>query len=236
MPSEILTQTTHHQTFLHFISHPEHSPAKGIVLLAPTWAGRDTFLCNKADELTQLGYIGIALDLYGDGTVGQSNEENNQLMSPLMSNRKQLHAILLGAVETIKNQPFAKHLSLAAIGFCFGGLCVLDLARINAEVTGVVSFHGLLSPPENLTTEEIKPMVLTLHGYQDPMATPAQLQAFQEEMLTHNANWEVCSYGQALHAFTNPSANDPEFGTVYHAEISERAWQRMNSFLHACFS
>ena len=104
MPSEILTQTTHHQTFLHFISHPKQSPAKGIVLLAPTWAGRDTFLCNKADELAQIGYIGIALDLYGDGTVGQSNEENNQLMSPLMSNRKQLHAILLGAIETIKDQ------------------------------------------------------------------------------------------------------------------------------------
>ena len=230
------SQQSNNQTFHHFVSHPQSTPAKGIVLIAPTWAGRDSFLCEKADQLAELGYIGIALDLYGEATIGHSNEENNQLMSPLLSNRLLLHSVLLGAIETVNNQSFSQNLAITAIGFCFGGLCVLDLARINSAVLGVVSFHGLLMPPENFSPTSIKPRVLVLHGYQDPMATPDQLQHFQEEMLTCNANWEVCAYGQAMHAFTNPYANDHELGTVYHAEVSKRAWQRMDDFLAECFS
>ena len=120
---------------------------------------------------------------------------------------------------------------VAAMGFCFGGLCVLDLARSRSNIAGVVSLHGLLMPADNLPAPEISAKVLVLHGYDDPMVPPDQVVSFATEMTNAGCDWQLHAYGQTLHAFTNPEANDPDFGTVYSATASRRAYGALDDFL-----
>jgi len=120
---------------------------------------------------------------------------------------------------------------VAAIGFCFGGLCVLDLARKGAEVNAVVSFHGLLTAPEQGAVQPIMASVLVLHGHDDPLVPVEQVHSFQQEMRAADADWQFVSYGKTMHSFTNPNANDPIFGAVYNAATDRRSWLAMQSFL-----
>jgi len=123
----------------------------------------------------------------------------------------------------------------AAIGFCFGGLCVLDLARTGSDLQGVVSFHGLLGAPGNTDGNVVKAKVLVLHGHDDPMVSVEQVIAFEQEMTRAGADWQLHCYGNTMHAFTNPLANDPKFGTVYQPDADRRSWQAMQNFLNELF-
>jgi len=134
-------------------------------------------------------------------------------------------------LSAVKQLPWADNHRIAAIGFCFGGLCVLDFARSGADLKGVVSFHGLLGAPENHIPQPIKARVLILHGHDDPMADNQQVQAIQQELTEANVDWQLHSYGHTVHAFTNPVANDPDFGTVYNAVADRRSWLAMKNFL-----
>jgi len=124
---------------------------------------------------------------------------------------------------------------VAAMGYCFGGLCVLDLARSGAAVNGVVSIHGIFTPPQNLVNETIKAKVLALHGYDDPMATPENLNTFCTEMTNAGVDWQVHAYGLTYHAFTNPKANDLGMGTVFSPSANKRSWQALENFLAEVF-
>lgn len=205
-------------------------PRPGI-LVAHAWGGRDAFACEKAEELAALGYVGFALDMYGKGVFGNSVEENSALMTPFMENRGKLQQRMQAALGTARAQEQIDANQVSAIGFCFGGMCVLDLARTGADVQGVVSFHGLLGQPDNLSGKSISSSVLVLHGYQDSMAKPEDLAAIQRELDGHNIDWQTHCYGQAYHAFTNPEANDHELGTIYNEKAAQRAWQSMKGFL-----
>ena len=212
---------------------PRHGQQQPLVLVCHAWGGRDEFACNKARELAQLGYIGFAVDMFGKGVLGQSKAENSQLIAPFVDDRQHLYDRLLTALQTAQALPMANADKTAAIGFCFGGLCVLDLARHNGPINGVVSFHGLLNAPEKIkTADAIKPSVLVLHGYDDPMATPENMIAFCDEMKHKQADWQVHAYGNTQHAFTNPQANDPDFGTVYNTQSNQRSWITMTTFLN----
>src|SRR5690606_10394046 len=116
------------------------------------------------------------------------------------------------------------------------GLCVLDLARSGAELKGVVSFHGLLQPPESYTIRPICAKILALHGFDDPMVTPEVVMRFGEEMTEAKANWELDMYGNTMHAFANPEANDPSFGTVYNKQADARSWIAMREFFKETFN
>ena len=202
-----------------------------VVLVSHAWGGRDEFAVQKARELAKLGYVGFALDLYGKGVLGSSKDENQALMTPLLEDRTLLQARMHAAVETACAQPEADPKKVAAIGYCFGGLCVLDLARTGAPINGVVSFHGLFSSPGNTVGRTIKAKVLVLHGYDDPMATPEDMVGLASELTEAQADWQIHAYGSTLHAFSNPAADDPEFGTVYSAEADKRSWRSMTEFL-----
>lgn len=206
------------------------------VLINPTWAGRDGFVAEKAKQLAALGYVGFAVDMYGKGVLGTSIEENAGLMQPFMDDRVKLQRRMQAALANVKLLPWVDSSKIAAIGFCFGGLCALDLARTGAEIKGVVSFHGLLFPPGNTKDIPIGAKVLALHGHDDPLATPAQVLAFQQEMTESGADWQFHSYGHTQHAFTNPMANDPARGMVYRADADRRAWQAMENFLKEIFA
>jgi dienelactone hydrolase len=135
-------------------------------------------------------------------------------MTPLASNREELQARLAEALSVAKKESGSDN--AAAIGFCFGGLSVLDMARTNMALKGVVSFHGLFGAPGN-TADQITPKVLALHGWEDPMATPDDVMDFSKEMTSAKADWQLHAYGSTMHAFTNPHADNPDFGTVYDA-------------------
>lgn len=201
------------------------------VLVSHAWAGRSEFECNKAIALAELGYAGFALDLYGKGVLGTNADENGALMMPLKSNRPRLLARLQSALAAARSQAEVDSAKVAAIGFCFGGLCVLDLARGGADLAGVVSFHGLLDAPEGSASTGIDAKILVLHGWDDPMAPPEHVLGIASELTAAGADWQIHGYGNTLHAFTNPEANDPGFGTVYSAAADARSWDSMKQFL-----
>ncbi|MFQ5718556.1 MAG: dienelactone hydrolase family protein [Acidobacteriota bacterium] len=204
--------------------------SRPVVLVCHAWAGQGDFEIERARRLATLGYVGVAIDVYGEGRRGSSREECEALMTPLMEDRQLLEKRLVAALEAARQIPGVDPRRTAAIGFCFGGLCALDLARSGASLRGVVSFHGLLHPSP-LPPRTVTAKVLALHGYDDPMARPKDLVAFCDEMATSGADWQVHAYGKTMHAFTNPEANDPDFGTVYSARSDARSHLAMENFL-----
>lgn len=211
----------------------ERRPA---VLISHTWNGRGDFVAEKARKLAELGYFGFALDMYGKGIVGTSPEESMALMQPFMDDRVMLQQRIQAALRALKLLPWVDDRKIAAIGFCFGGLCVLDLARTGVDIKGVVSFHGLLNAPDNTQGNSIKAKILALHGYDDPMTLPAQTIEFQNEMTNAGADWQLHNYGHTVHAFTNPDANFPDAGMIYNANANRRSWLTMQNFLTEIFA
>ncbi len=201
------------------------------VIVAHAWAGRGELESAAARRLAGQGYAAFALDLFGKGVRGGTREQNRALIAPLLQNRPLLQARILAAVETVRAQPGVDRTRVAAIGFCFGGLCVLDLARTGADVAGVVSLHGLFTPPEPPAASKIRAKVLALHGHDDPMAPPAAVSALQAELTAAGADWQIHVYGGTMHAFTNPQAHDSDFGTVYNETAAVRAWAATHAFL-----
>lgn len=208
---------------------------KPIILVVHDWSGINEFAREKANQLAGLGYIGFAIDMYGKGRTGKTKDEKIKLMQPLMQDRNKLKNRILAAFEAAKKINSADADRIGAIGFCFGGLCVLDLARSGVEVTAVVSFHGLLNAPERMAKKIIKAKILVLHGFIDPMVTPDQVIAFGSEMTEAKADWQLDIYGNVMHGFTNPEANDPSFGTVYNKSATMRSWAAMEYFFKETF-
>lgn len=208
---------------------------KPAVLIVHDWSGKNEFVCRKAEFIAELGYVGFALDMYGKGISGKTKEEKSALIKPLMDDRKLLQKRILAAFDTIRKLDSVDPQRIAVMGFCFGGLCALDLARSGADIKGAISVHGLFYAP-NFPSQPIKAKILALHGYNDPMATPEQAMHFANEMTQAKANWEIDMYGNTLHAFTNPEANDHAFGTVYNKQADTRAFARITTFLAEIFN
>ena len=205
------------------------------VLISHAWGGRGELEENKAVVLAELGYVGFALDLYGQNIRGSNPEENAALMQPLLDDREMLQRRMRLALDVLRKHKEVDPERVAAMGFCFGGLCVLDLARTGADVNGVASFHGLFTPPGNTSENEILAKVLVMHGWDDPMATPEQVLSLADELTSMGADWQIHAYGNTMHAFTNPDADDKEMGTVYDADADRRSWQSLQLFLAEIF-
>ena len=205
------------------------------VLVSHAWGGRSDFEDGKADDLARLGYAAMALDLYGQGVRGSGPEENAALMQPFLDDRAMLQQRLLVSLATLREQDEVDAGQVAAIGFCFGGLCVLDIARTGEDLAGVVSFHGLFGAPGNTAGNRVRAKVLALHGWNDPMAPPDAVDGLAAELTSMGADWQLHAYGNTMHAFTNPAANDADMGTVYNANADRRSWQAMTNFLDELF-
>ena len=213
-----------------YIAAADFDTPRPAVLIAHAWAGLTDFEQNKAHKMADLGYVGFALDNYGNGKTGSGTEENSRLMKPFVDDRALLQRRLLAGLEAARGHPAIDATRVAAIGFCFGGLCVLDLARAGAELRGVVSFHGLFFP-SGLDAKDIKAKVLAMHGWDDPMVPPELVVALATELTEARADWQIHAYGGTVHAFTNPDANDTKMGTVYSERASRRAWETAERFL-----
>ena len=216
-----------------YLAYPDEEKAP-LVLIAHTWAGKDDFVHERAEDLAALGYVGFAVDMYGNGKVGSNTEENQSLMEPLLSDRDVLKDRITSALHFGKSLPGVDPNKVAAIGYCLGGLVVLDLARTGENFQGVVSFHGLLMGSD-ISEKGIQAKILVLHGERDPMVPLDMVDAFQKEMTEAGADWQLHSYGGTYHAFTKPDANDPNLGTQYNKSASERSWKSMQNFFEEIF-
>jgi dienelactone hydrolase len=219
-----------------YVAYEESAQQKPLVLVAHDWTGRRELACKAADELARRGYVGFALDVYGKAVFGKDGdtEGNAALMEPFARDRKLLRRRMKAALVAGRNVPQVDASRVAAMGFCFGGMSVLELARSGADVAGVVSVHGILAAGE-ADNEDIRASVLCLHGHDDPMAPPEQVLAFETEMTDAGADWQIHVYGGTVHAFTNPAANNPDFGTVYNERAARRAWQSLYNFFDEIF-
>ncbi len=220
-----------------YVAYEETDTQKPLVLVSHDWTGRQASANEGAERIAALGYIGFALDMYGKGVLGEAGnvELNSSLMNPLASDRAMLRQRIRAALVAGRNIPQVDATRVAAMGYCFGGMCVLELARSGADVLGVISIHGIFAPGD-VPNEDIKAKVLCLHGHDDPMVPPEQVLDFEKEMSEAGVDWQMHAYGGTMHAFTNPGANDPGFGTVYNPVAASRAYQSLENFLGELFS
>ncbi len=207
---------------------------KPCVLIAHAWAGQGSFDHKIADEIAALGYAAIAIDMFGKGVRGDPKGDNSHLIGPLVSNRIELLSRLKKALDFAKSCDFVDKNKISIIGFCFGGLCALDLARAGVDIKAAISFHGLFMP-NGLEAKEIKAKVLVLHGYDDPLANPDAMIALANELTIAKADWQIHAFGNTSHAFTNPHAKKPENGLIYNETSAKRAFAMMEYHLKESF-
>lgn len=205
------------------------------VLIGHNWAGRGVASQLCAEDLAELGYVGFALDVYGDNKTGTSVEENSALMPPLVENRAALLSRLEAGLQAAKAHSQIDAKKVAMIGFCFGGLCALDLARSGADICAAVSFHGILAP-NGLEAKPIKASVLVLHGYSDPLAPPEDVTALGSELTQAGCDWQIHAFGHVMHAFTDRQANAADMGMMFNAKAKQRSWAATKQLLLESFA
>lgn len=217
-----------------FIAHDERANGPlPCVLVAHHWAGLTEGTRGIALDLAALGYVAVAIDVYGKGRRGTSNEECEALMAPLANDRELLAGRLAMGIAFARSLPMVDPARMGAIGHCFGGLCVLDMARRNLGPQAVVSIHGVLGKGAQDPQGAIDARILVLHGDRDPYAAPDVI-ALGEELTERGATWELHTYGHAMHAFTSPAAATPELGLAYDPHAARRAWKATTDFLGEC--
>ncbi|MBA3669101.1 MAG: dienelactone hydrolase family protein [Sphingomonas sp.] len=208
--------------------------ARATIILLPTVAGVSDLELGFAQTLAGKGYNAFVADLYGKEFRGSGREIGAQQMKRLRANRAALGNRLLAVIETVRGLPDTGT-GIVAIGFCFGGLCALDLARTGVDIAGVASFHGLFDPT-GLPPRPIKAKVIAFHGWDDPLAPPAKVVALGQELTSAGADWQIHAFGNTVHAFTNPGAD--AFGnpaTKFSSDANRRSWRALDGFLDDLF-
>ncbi len=213
------------------------------IIVAHAWMGQDPFARQQAERMARLGYIGFAADLYGEGKVAANEKEATELMLPLFQDRALLQKRIQAAFEVVRRHPDVDRSKIGGIGFCFGGLTIIELLRSGADVRAVVSFHGVLGrqmwhiqAKEVSIAQSIKGSLLILHGYEDPLVSAEDIAATQKEFNEAGVDWQMNIYGHTAHAFTNPEMHHQEKGLVFQPLSAKRAWRAMENFFEECFS
>jgi dienelactone hydrolase len=206
-----------------------------LVLVAHAWRGQDDFARAKADGLAALGYVGVAIDMYGRGVHAADAQEAASLMQPFASDRAYTRERLRANLEAALRLDDVDPDRVGAIGFCFGGMCVLELARSGADLRAVTSFHGMLDTDMPAESGAVQASILVCHGHDDPWATPDVVRDVQQEMTEAGADWQMHIYGGTMHAFTHVGADDPESGVRYDANADRRSWRAMRGLFEDVF-
>ena len=206
------------------------------VLVVHQWMGLTDYEKHRAEMLAQLGYVAFCADIYGKGVRPQNTAEAGAQAGKYKSDRRLLRARVNAGLDALRQQPLVDPKRVAAIGYCFGGTTVLELARSGADLNGVVSFHGGLDSPTPADGKNIKCKVLALAGADDPFQKPEDLAAFEKEMRDAKVDWQIDFYGGAVHAFTQPNAgNDNSKGAAYNERADKRSWEAMKQFFAEIF-
>lgn len=204
------------------------------VLVVHAWMGLGDQAKESARRLAELGYVGFALDMYGKGVYAKDRDEAMQLSGALKGDRPKMRQRALAGLEVLRDHELVNKDRIAAIGYCFGGTTVLEIARSGEPIQGVVSFHGGLGTPTPEDAKNIKAKVLALHGANDPAVPAEEVSAFMDEMRNANVDWQMIFYGGAVHSFTDPDAN-MEGMAMYHEPSARRSWNAMRQFFTEIF-
>lgn len=207
------------------------------VLVVHQWMGPTANETMRAEMLAELGYVALVADVYGKDVRPKDPASAGAAAGGLKKDRALLRARLAKNLAVLLEQPEVDSAHVAAIGYCFGGTAVLELARSGAAVAGVASFHGGLDSPTPEDGKNIKAKVLVLHGAADPFVKAEDIGKFIAELDAAKVDWQMVSYAGAVHAFTQKEAgNDPSKGAAYDAKADARSWVHLNDFLHELFA
>jgi dienelactone hydrolase len=206
------------------------------VLIVHQWKGLTEYEKKRAEMLARLGYNVFALDIYGKGIRPQSSQEAGAEAGKYKKDRNLLRARAQAGLAVLQKHELTDPGRVAAIGYCFGGTAVIELARSGVEIAGVVSFHGGLDSPHPEDGRNIKCKVLVLHGADDPFVAAKDLAAFEDEMRQAKVDWQLVKYGGAVHSFTDWNAGDnPRQGAAYNEKADRRSWEAMKQFFAEIF-
>ncbi len=210
------------------------------ILVVHEWWGHNDYARKRARMLAELGYTALAVDMYGDGKQAEHPSEAGQFAAEVRQNMPVATERFLAALQVLKDHPTVNPEQIAAIGYCFGGGLVLQMARQGMDLDAVVSFHGSLATDTPAQPGVVKARILVCDGANDKMVTPQQIQAFHLEMKGADVDYKFVSYPGAMHSFTNPDADAyaEKFGipVAYNAEADKRSWQDMQDFLKETFA
>jgi dienelactone hydrolase len=209
------------------------------VLVVHEWWGLNDYARKRANMLAELGYTALAVDMYGGGKTASHPDDAQKFSSAVMHDFPVAKERFEAAMDFLKKQPSVDPSRIAAIGYCFGGGVVLNMARQGVDLKGVASFHGSLTAVKQATPCSIKAKILVLHGADDKFTSPAQVEAFKKEMKEAGADLKFITYPGAMHSFTNPEADSlgKKFNLplAYNAEADKKSWQELKKFLAAIF-
>ena len=209
------------------------------VLVVHEWWGLNNYARKRAEMLAEMGYTALAVDMYGDGKQAMHPDDAGKFASEVMKNFDVGKARFLAAMDFLKQQPTVDAARIAAIGYCFGGGVVLNMARQGVDLKGVASFHGMLAPVTPAQPGMVKAKILVLHGADDKFVPPQQVEAFKEEMHHAGVDFQFISYPGAVHSFTNPDADEYakkfNMAVAYNANADKDSWGELQKFLEAIF-
>ncbi|MBE0597075.1 MAG: dienelactone hydrolase family protein [Desulfuromonadales bacterium] len=209
------------------------------VLVVHEWWGHDDYARQRARMLAEMGYTALAVDMYGGGRKASHPDDAKQMSGQLRQNLPLATERFEAGLKLLRQHPSVDGGKIAAIGYCFGGGVVLEMARRGAELAGVASFHGSLGTDRPAKAGDIKAQLLVLNGAADPFVTPEQIAAFNQEMAEAGITYHFVNYQGVKHSFTNPEADrhGQKFNLplAYDREADRRSWQELDKFLREIF-
>jgi dienelactone hydrolase len=209
--------------------------ARPTVIMVPAVMGVTDLEIGWGRQLVELGYNALVADVFGKKFRGNPRDVMFGELTRLKSDRAALRRRLLSIVEQARGLDEVEAGSIVVAGYCFGGLCALDVARSGADISAAVAFHALFDPC-GLPHEKIKAKVLAFHGWDDPMVPPEMVVALGQELTEGGADWQIHAYGHVGHGFTNPKAHEIGLdGVFYHQLAAERSWTSFINLLEELF-
>ncbi len=207
------------------------------VIVVHDWMGPGAYSNGRAEQLAQLGYAAFAVDIYGKDVRPKDQKEAGEQAGQYKGNRALMRSRAKAGLDALSAQPMVDPTRVAAIGYCFGGTTALEMGRAGMPLSGIVSFHGGLQTPSPAEKGAVKAKVLVLHGADDPLVPPAEVEDFQKEMNSAGADWQMVYYSGAVHSFTRPDAGDDKSkGVAYNEKADKRSWEAMKVFFSEIFN
>lgn len=239
LKEENITYTSDTNSMNGFVVYDENiEGARPAILIVPEWWGLNDYAIMRARELAKLGYIAMAMDMYGHGKIADNPDSAGALAGPFYQNPQMAKTRMEQALSKLKSYKQADANNVAAIGYCFGGAMVLNTARMGLDVKGVVSFHGnLVGTP--LNKELLKAKILVCHGAADPFVPATEVATFKQQMDSAGISYSFKEYADAVHAFTNPNATAMgekfKIPIKYNAAADSASWKDMKDFFTSLF-
>ncbi|MFK7966691.1 MAG: dienelactone hydrolase family protein [Burkholderiaceae bacterium] len=232
MAGQEITYSVDGTTFNGYLARPDKVEGTvGGVLVVHEWWGHNDYVRRRADMLAELGYVALAVDMYGDGKLADHPKQAGQFAGEVRKNKGVAEKRFRAAMDLLKEQTGVSGDHIGAIGYCFGGSIVLEMARLGLPLAGVASFHGSLGGLSPVEAGAVKARVLVLNGADDPFIKAEQIEAFKKDMNAAGADYQFINYPGALHSFTNPAATEKgkkfDLPVAYDEQADKQSWEAM---------